>query len=95
MHTHSYLYLVNINSQTKIYQIQSVCYLELSGNKVLTSIMGHNSVTNLRKITGNYPNPDLVNINVYTKFGQILSICSKDVIFYQSRVITLLQISKQ
>ena len=36
--------------------------------------MGHNSVT-LQKITSNNPNLDLVNINAYTKFGEILSIC--------------------
>ena len=27
---------------------------------------------------GNNPNLDLVNINAYTKFGEILSICSPD-----------------
>ena len=32
---------------------------------------GNNSVTNLRKITSNNPNLDLVNVNAYTKFGQI------------------------
>ena len=42
----------------------------LSGNKILTSNKGHNSVTNLRKITDN----NLININAFTKFGQIMSI---------------------
>ena len=46
----------------------------LSGNEYLISIKGHNSVTNLQKMTGNNPNLDLLNINAYTKFGQILSI---------------------
>ena len=32
---------------------------------------------NLRKLTGNNPNLDLVNINTQTKFGQNLSIHSK------------------
>ena len=45
----------------------------------LTSIKGHNSVTNLQKLTGNNPNQDLVNINAHTKFSQILSISSKDI----------------
>ena len=45
----------------------------LRGNAGLTSIKGHNSVTNLRKRTGNNPNTDLVSINAYTKFGKILS----------------------
>ena len=30
-------------------------------------------------MTGNNPNQDLVNINGYTKFGEVLSICSKDI----------------
>ena len=28
---------------------------------------------------GNNPNQDLVNVDVHTKFGQILSICSQDI----------------
>ena len=49
----------------------------LIGNIILTSIKGHNSLTNLRKMTANNPNVDLVSINSYIKFGQKLSICSK------------------
>ena len=45
----------------------------LSGNEILTSIKGHNSVTNVQKMTDNNPTLDLVNINSYTKFGEILS----------------------
>ena len=48
-------------------------------NKNLTSIKGHNSVTDLRKMTGNNPKLDFVNINEHTKFGQNLSICSQDI----------------
>ena len=51
----------------------------LSRNDILTSIKGRNSVTNLRKMTVNNPKLYLVNINVYTKFDQILSICSQDI----------------
>ena len=51
----------------------------LSGNKILTSIKGHNSVKILRKMTGNNPKLDLVNDDVHTKFGQILSIRSQDI----------------
>ena len=36
----------------------------LNRNKILTSIMGHNSVTNKQKVTGNNPNLDLVNVNI-------------------------------
>ena len=41
----------------------------LSGNKILTSIKGHYSVANLQKMTLYNPNLDLVNANVYAKFG--------------------------
>ena len=51
----------------------------LSGNKILTSIKGHNSVANLRKMTLYNPNLDIINVNMYTKFGQILSIGSQDI----------------
>ena len=51
----------------------------LSRNKILISIKECNSVTNLRKMMQNNPNIDLVNINAYTKFGKIQSICSQDI----------------
>ena len=40
---------------------------------------GHNYYANLRKIMVNNPNLDLVIMNVYTKFGQILSFRSQDI----------------
>ena len=51
----------------------------LSGNEIRTSIKGLNSVKILRKMTGNNPNVDVVNVDVHTKFDQILSICSRDI----------------
>ena len=51
----------------------------LSGNEIRKSIKGHNSVKMLRKMTGNNPKLDLVNDNVHTKFGRILSIRSQDI----------------
>ena len=51
----------------------------LSGNEILTSINGRNSVKILRKMTGNNPKLDLVNVDKHTKFGQILSIRSQDI----------------
>ena len=51
----------------------------LSGNEILTSIKGHNSVANLQKMTLYNPNLDLVNAYVYTNFGYILSIGSQDI----------------
>ena len=55
----------------------------MNGNRILTSIKGHNSVKILRKMTGNNPKLDLVSDDVHTKFGRILSICSQD--FKQKR----------
>ena len=51
----------------------------LSGNKILTSIKGRNSVKILRKMMGNNPKLHFVNVDVHSKFGWILSICSQDI----------------
>ena len=51
----------------------------LSKNQILTSIKGHNFVANLRKTKIYNTNVDLVNDNVFTKFGLILSIPSQDI----------------
>ena len=51
----------------------------LSKNQILTSIKGRNSVVNLRKFFFYNTNIDLVNDDVYTKFGLILSIRSQDI----------------
>ena len=50
----------------------------LSGNEILTSIKGRNSVKILGKMTGNNPKLDLVNVDVHTN-GRILSIRSQDI----------------
>ena len=51
----------------------------LRGNKILTTIKGHYSGTNLKEMTANSRNLDLVNINAYIKFGEILSLCFQDI----------------
>ena len=51
----------------------------LSRNEILKAIKGRNSVKILQKMTGNNPKLDLVNDDVHTKFGQILSIPSQDI----------------
>ena len=56
----------------------------LSGNEILTSIKGHNCVKILRKMKGNNTKLDLVNDDVHTKFGRILSICSQDIEWKQN-----------
>ena len=51
----------------------------LRGNEILTAIKGHNSVTNLRKMTIYNPNLDIITVNVYTNFISIMSIGSQDI----------------
>ena len=52
----------------------------LSGNEfILTSIKGCNSENFLRKIMGNNPKLGIVDVDVSTKFGQILSSHSQDI----------------
>ena len=55
------------------------CQLVLKKKQILTSIKGRNSVANLRKTKINNTYVDLVNDNVYTKFGLNLCICSQDI----------------
>ena len=50
-----------------------------SKNLIFESIRGRNSVANLRKTSIYFTNVDLVNDDVYTKFGLILSIRSQDI----------------
>ena len=51
----------------------------LSGNEILTSIKGSNSVKISQKMTGNNPKLDLADVDGHTKFGQILSIGAQDI----------------
>ena len=51
----------------------------LSGNEILTSIKGRNSVANLQNLMLYNPNLDTINVNVYTKLCSILSIGSQDI----------------
>ena len=51
----------------------------LGKNRILASIKGSNSVTNLREKKLYNTNIDLVNDNVYTKFGLNLYIHSQDI----------------
>ena len=55
------------------------CLLVLKKTQILTSIKGRNSVANLRKTKIYNTNVDLVNDNVYTKFGLNLSIRSQNI----------------
>ena len=51
----------------------------LSKNQILTSIKGRNSVANLRKTTIYNTKVDLVDDNVFTKFGLKRSIYFQDI----------------
>ena len=51
----------------------------LRGNEIHTSIKGKDSVKTLRKMMGNNPKLDLVNVDVHTNFGNILSMRSQDI----------------
>ena len=51
----------------------------LNENEILALIKDHNSGTNMQKMMCDKPNLDLVNMNAYIKFGEILSICSQDI----------------
>ena len=51
----------------------------LSKNQILTSIKGRNSIVNLRKTKIYNTNVDLVNDNLYIKFGLNLSIRSQEI----------------
>ena len=51
----------------------------LNKNQILTPIKGRNAVVNLQKMTIYNTNVDLVNDNVYTKFGLNLFIRSQDI----------------
>ena len=62
-----------------IHNLVLFCQLVLKKNQILTSIKGCNSVANLRKTKIYNTNVDLVNDNMYTKFGLNLSIRSQDI----------------
>ena len=51
----------------------------LSGNEIVAYTKGHNSGIKVRKIMCNNPKLDLVNINAFIKFGEILPIGSQDI----------------
>ena len=67
--------LVNVNEYTKFCQF----VLKILSKNQIPTIKCPNSVANLRKTTIYNINVDLVNDDVYTKFGLILSIRSQDI----------------
>ena len=65
--------LVKTKAYIKFGELLSIFLTIFSGSEYLTLIKGHNSVMNLRKLTGVIFNLDIVNINVYTSFDKILA----------------------
>ena len=60
-------------------KIHQLVHKILSINEISTSIKGHYSVENERKILFNHSNLHLVNINAYTKFDPNPQINSQDI----------------
>ena len=58
---------MKINIYIKFCEIISFYSQGIERKQNLTSTKGHNSVTNLRKATGNNANLDIVNINAHIK----------------------------
>ena len=77
--------LVNINEYTQFGQILSISSQDIEWkrieilNKILTSVKGHNSVTNVRKMMCSNPNLDLHRQNLvkFYQFGKILFMSHK------------------
>ena len=59
--------------------------------------MGHNSGANVPKMSCDNPNIDIVNMDAYIKFGEVLSISSQDTERkrHKSRTITLVQMCEK
>ena len=73
-------------------KIHQLVHKILTINEISTSIKGHKSVENERKILFNHPNLHLVNINAHTKFDRNPQINSQDIEHKRrSRAITLLK----
>ena len=71
--------MIMMNKPTKSGYRNSVYSFYISKKRILKSIKGCNSATNLLKKTLYNPNLDLINVNVYTKFGLILFIPCQDI----------------
>ena len=72
--------LVSINSIMKFGQNLSICSQDIEQKQIfVVKSRATTLVQMFGKMMCNNPNVDLVNMNAYTKFGEILSICSQDI----------------
>ena len=76
VHNNSNINLVSDNENIQFVIFCPFVLKILNKNHILTSVTDRNSVANLPKKTLYNLNIDLVNDNVYTKFGYMLSIRS-------------------
>ena len=60
--------LVNMNAYIIFGENMSICSQDIERKRNSGLIKGHNSGTNVQKMTCNNPNLDLVNTNAHTKF---------------------------
>ena len=56
----------------------------LIGNENLAYINGNNSGRNVRKLMCNNHKLDVMNVNAYIQFGEIMSTCSQDIEWKQN-----------
>ena len=68
-----------MNAYIKFGEFLSICSQDIERKQSFGNIKGHNSGTNLRKMTCNNPKLDLAHMDAYFKFGKILSIGSQDI----------------
>ena len=78
VHNNPHVDLVNDNEYKNLVKFCLFILKILNENHILTSFKGRNSVENLQKLTLYNLNIELVNDNMYKKFGYILCINSQD-----------------
>ena len=72
--------LVNMNAYIKFGELMTFCSQDIKRKRNFgAQIKGQNSGTYVRKMACDNSDVDLVNINAYIKFGEILSISSQDI----------------
>ena len=69
-----------MNAYTKFGKILSIKSQDkiLNGIEILAFIKGNNTGSSVRKMICNNPKVDIINMNAYIKFDEILSICSQE-----------------
>ena len=64
-----YIDLTNDNVHSNMVKFCPLILKILSGNEILTSTEGYNSVANVQKSVLYNPNLDVINVNLHTNFG--------------------------